>query len=389
MVVARVAATPATRDRTVDLVRVFGGGVVVAWHWSLSVTHRSSDGGFVMSSPIDAVPLAWMATWLLQVMPVFFLVGGFANLAAWDSAGRRTSGFLRRRLSRLLRPTALWLAVWALAETVLLVAVPGYRGVLDHGLIVVVPLWFLGAYLWVVLLVPLTAAAHRRAALPTISVLGAGVVAADLARFAVGLEAAGLVNSALVWVFVHQLGYFWRDGTLDRAGRRWVLTAGGLVGLVAMTALDAYPRSMVATPGSELSHMFPTTAAIAALGVFQLGVLLLLSPVLASWLQRRRVWKTVTALNVVIMTIYLWHMIALAVALALFEAAGLPLHSAPTAAWWAQRPLWLLVPGVVLVVLVTVFARVETAPLPARRRAPRPTDPVPAATCARRGCGRA
>ncbi|WP_275078473.1 hypothetical protein [Parafrankia soli] len=30
----------------------------------------------------------------------------------------------------------------------------------------------------------------------------------DLARFGTGMSVFGYVNSALVWVFVHQLGYF-------------------------------------------------------------------------------------------------------------------------------------------------------------------------------------
>lgn len=78
-----------------------------------------------MSNPIHAVPLAWLATLLLQVMPVFFLIGGFANLESWESAADHAGRFLRRRLRRLLRPTAAWLAVWAVAEAVLLFAVPG------------------------------------------------------------------------------------------------------------------------------------------------------------------------------------------------------------------------------------------------------------------------
>ncbi|MDQ3988837.1 MAG: acyltransferase, partial [Actinomycetota bacterium] len=284
-----VAATPASRDRTVDLLRAFSIGVVVVWHWVFAVTHRQ-DGEFVMSNPIADVPLAWLATWLLQVMPVFFLVGGFVNLAAWDRTEGGARPFLRRRLIRLLRPAAVFLAVWAVVEAVLLVAVPGYPGVVSYGLIVAVPLWFLAAYLGVVLLVPLTAAAHRRAAVPTVVLLGAAVVAVDLARFGAGLEVFGLVNSALVWVFVHQLGYLWRDGMVESLPRRWVLAAAGLTGLVVVAVLDVYPRSMVATVGDELSHMFPTTVGIATLAVFQLGVVLLLRPVLSSWLRRRRVW---------------------------------------------------------------------------------------------------
>ena len=78
----RVAATPAGRDRTVDLMRAVSIAVVVLWHWAGSVTHHR-DGEIVMPNPIDQVPLLWLATWVGQVMPVFFLVGGFANLAAW------------------------------------------------------------------------------------------------------------------------------------------------------------------------------------------------------------------------------------------------------------------------------------------------------------------
>jgi len=353
-----VAATPPSRDRTVDALRAVSIGVVVVWHWVLSVTHRA-DGELVMPNPIAQVPLGWLATWLLQVMPVFFLVGGYANLAAWEQGGRRTAPFLRRRLARLLGPAGVFVVVWAATEAVAR-AVPGYPGVLAYGLIVFIPLWYLVAYVGVVLLVPLTAAAHRRSALPTVVLMGGAVAVVDVLRFGAGLEAAGLANSALVWVFVHQLGYLWRDGVLDPPGRRWALAAAGLAGLAGVAALDVYPRSMVATVGDELSHMYPTTAGIAVLAVFQLGVVLLLRGGIASWTRRRRVWKAVVAVNAVVMTVFLWHMTAFLAAFVLVEAAGLPIHSTPTAEWWMQRPLWLVLPAVPLAALVAIFARAET-----------------------------
>jgi peptidoglycan/LPS O-acetylase OafA/YrhL len=355
------AATPPSRDRTVDALRAVSIGVVVVWHWVLSVTHRA-DGELVMPNPIAQVPLGWLATWLLQVMPVFFLVGGYANLAAWEQGERRAVPFLRRRLARLLCPAAVFAVVWAATEAVLLLAVPGYPGVLTYGLVVFVPLWYLAAYVGVVLLVPLTAAAHRRAAVPTVVLLGGAVAVVDVARFSAGVEAAGLVNSALVWLFVHQLGYMWRDGMLDPPGRHRTLAGAGLAGLAVVAALDVYPRSMVATVGDELSHMYPTTAGIAVLAVFQLGIVLLLRRSLASWTRRQWVWKSVVAVNAVVMTVFLWHMTALLAVFVLVEAAGFPIHSAPTAAWWIQRPLWLVLPAVPLAVLVAVFARAENAP---------------------------
>jgi peptidoglycan/LPS O-acetylase OafA/YrhL len=364
-----VEATPASRDRAVDFLRALAIGVVVVWHWALSVTHRT-DGRLVMPNPIDDVPLGWLATWLFQVLPVFFIVGGYANLAAWDSVRRRRGGagqFLGKRLARLLGPTAIFAGVWVVVEVALRLLVPGYRGVLEVALVVFVPLWFLAAYLWVVLLVPLTAAAHRRWGVLVVVALGAAVALADLARFAYGVAAFGYLNTALVWVFAHQLGYFWRDGRLQPARRRWTLALGGLGALVVITSLGVYPRSLVALQGQERSHLFPTTAGVAALAVFQTGVATLFAPAISSWLRRRGPWTAVMAINSVILTVFLWHMTALLVALLALERAGLQLGSEPTVGWWLQRPLWLVAPGVVLAGLVAVFARFE---LPRRRADP-------------------
>src|SRR3954466_6148012 len=135
----RVAATPTGRDRTVDLMRAVSIAVVVIWHWTGSVTHRR-DGEIVMPNPIDQVPLLWLATWVGQIMPVFFLVGGFANLAAWDRAAGSAGAFLRLRLTRLLRPTAVFLGIWAVLELVLLLVVPGHPGVLSYGRVIATPL---------------------------------------------------------------------------------------------------------------------------------------------------------------------------------------------------------------------------------------------------------
>jgi hypothetical protein len=128
-----------------------------------------------------------------------------------------------------------------------------------------------------------------------------------------------------------------------------------------------YLRSLVALQGQERSHLFPTTAGVAALAVFQTGVATLLAPAISSWLRRRGPWMAVMAINSVILTVFLWHMTALLVALLALERAGLELSSEPTVGWWLQRPLWLAVPGVVLAGLVAVFARFE---LPRHRADP-------------------
>ncbi|MBA2625694.1 MAG: acyltransferase family protein, partial [Acidimicrobiia bacterium] len=216
-----VDATPASRDRVVDALRALSIVVVVLWHWVLSVTHWNASGRLVMPNPVGDVPFLWLATWVLQVMPLFFVGGGVANLAAWERARERANvedatqrrgggagAFLRARLSRLGRPVGVFLAVGAAAEAV--ARAFGAPSLLDWGIVVLVPLWFLTAYGAVVALVPLTAAVHRRGGALTLVALGAGVVLADLGRFRFGIEWLGLATTAFVWVFAHQLGYFWR-----------------------------------------------------------------------------------------------------------------------------------------------------------------------------------
>lgn len=370
-----VAATPTGRNRVVDLVRAFSILVVVVWHWALSVNHlAAADRELRMPNPVEQVPYGWLATWLLQVMPIFFVVGGFSNLAGWEAQrrsdpdtppGRR---FLRQRVERLLRPTAVFVGVWAIAELALQLFLPDYQGVLTTAFAVFVPMWFLAAYLWVVLLVPVTARLHRRFGARVAVALGAAVGLVDVGRFALDLDWFGWVNTALVWVFAHQLGYFWRDGRLAARRRQLALTAGGLLALVVVTNIDVYPRSMVAQP-DELSHMYPTTVGVAALATFQLGVVLLAAQSLGRWLRNRRPWTVVVALNSVILTIFLWHMTALLLFVLTLDELDVDLFAEPTAAWWAQRPLWLVGPAMFLAPLVAVFARIEQGGRsPARQR---------------------
>lgn len=368
-----VDATPPDRDRYVDFLRALSIGVVVCWHWVLSVTHWD-NGSLTMPNPVGNVPLLWALTWLLQIMPIFFFVGGYANSATWDASQRNgdtLGSYYRRRLNRLYRPLVVFVLAWAAFEAIAHLAVPGYRGILQYGVVVFIPLWFLAVYTGVVLLTPLTASLHRSGRVLALVGLGSAIALADLARFHYGLEAFVYVNSALVWLFAHQLGYFYRDGTLTRIGRQGqaAIALGGFTALVLLTGSGLYPHSMVSVDRDPISNMFPTTACIAALTVFQVGVTMLIRPTVSRWLERRRTWRVVVLANSVAMTVFLWHMTALLIVIAGVAAVGLHPLSEPTSVWWLQRPLWLAVPGVVLAGFVAVFARVETGSVLGKRAA--------------------
>ncbi|MGH3742521.1 MAG: acyltransferase family protein, partial [Micromonosporaceae bacterium] len=342
---------------------------VVLWHWVFAVTHRH-HGVLVNPNPIEQVPGGWLLTWLFQVVPLFFIVGGYANLAAWDAVRRAGAGgrggarggagrFLRQRLRRLLLPALVFAAVWTLLDSAVRLANPGHPGVLSTVPVVFTPLWFIAAYLMVVLLTPVTAAAQRRHGWGVAAGLGAAVVAADIGRLGFGLEWCGAVNTVLVWIFAHQLGYLWRDGETAPLWRRAALACGGVAGVALATSLGPYPPSLVATPDQDMSHMLPTTAVIASLAVFQLGLSTLLAPALSAWLRRRGPWRAVVAANAVVLTVFLWHMTALLAVFLVVEQLGFTPYSTATWQWWLQRPFWLVAPAAALVPLVLAFAPVE------------------------------
>ena len=171
-------ATPATRDRYVDFLRAASIVAVVFGHWFISINHLERDI-YSTTSAVGLTSGMWLGTWLFQVMPVFFFVGGFSNLVTYDAFQRRgepTSAFVRSRLERLLRPSLVFLGFWLIVQVALHVFDVGgaagprlvgetrlLRGMyppaatLPFG-----PLWFLGFYIVVVCIAPATIWLHRR-----------------------------------------------------------------------------------------------------------------------------------------------------------------------------------------------------------------------------------
>ena len=76
---SRLAAqTPPQRNRYVDFLRAASICVVILGHWLL-VAPYLEDGQLVAADALSLIPWTRWLTWLLQVMPIFFLVGGFSN----------------------------------------------------------------------------------------------------------------------------------------------------------------------------------------------------------------------------------------------------------------------------------------------------------------------
>ncbi len=373
------AATPDSRDRYVDFLRAISIMVVVLGHWLIAAIYFR-QGKVSGVNALHVVPGLWVATWILQVMPVFFFVGGFSNFVTMQAVRRRGGGygeFISGRVARLMRPTTVFLAVW-----IPLTIAVDWLTTVDDGVLRIAtglltrPLWFIGIYMIMIAFAPMMVDLHLKFGVRVLGIMTAGVIAVDLAAIGLGLEDFAYLNFAFVWLLVHQLGFFYADGTLQRSPRFfWILTFSGLIALIALTASGVYSSSMVGMR-NERSNTNPPTVAIIALTCWQVGLVMLARPRVTRWLKSARPWAVVIGLNVVIMTMFLWHQTAMMIAVGVAYPLGFPQPQVGTASWWALRPVWIVVLSVVLAALVFTFGRFERD----RKKRTAPADaPAPGA----------
>ena len=365
------AQTPASRDRYVDFLRAFSITVVVIGHW-ISTVVLLGDNGIKVYNAVGAIPGTWVTTWVLQVMPLFFFVGGFSNLVSLDAFKRRgepVSAFLRTRAVRMLKPTSIFLGVWFFIFILLTLVFKVETQVAKASILVLGPPWFLSVYLIVTFVAPLMRELHRRYRVWILVILIVLTILVDILHFWVKIPAVRWANIAFVWFFVHQLGFFYADGSLTRAPKRAhiAMTLGSFGCLLVLTNIGVYPKSMVGTGLEQVSNMNPPTVCIVVLTCWLVGAAMLLRDPLNRWLARQRPWMTVILANSMIMTLYLWHLTAYAIAFMLFYLIGFGCKAVGTPLWWLQRLVWIVVSAIILMGILCIFARFER---PARRKKP-------------------
>jgi fucose 4-O-acetylase-like acetyltransferase len=320
-----VAATPSTRNRYVDLLRFVSIAVVVLGHWLIAVL-GFRDGTFEGRNLLELLPDAQFATWLFQVMPIFFLVGGYTNAISWESASRRGETYgqwLAARCARLLRPALVFVAFWTVLPMVA-VAIELPSGMaLTGGREVSLPLWFLSIYLVVVAAVPALLDLHRRFGARVLGGLVTATVATDVAHYGLDQPWAAVLNYGFVWLAVLELGFLWRDGKLTSSRwLPWSMLGFGFAIVAGLVGFFDYPVSMITLSHADRSNAFPPSLALLALGVAQTGAVLLLAPAANRWLLRPRAWFGVAFANSMIMTFYLWNMSAVVLAAVLVFPTG-------------------------------------------------------------------
>ena len=370
------AMAPPERNRWVDFLRALSILAVVIGHWLVAAPYVDNDGAVQGGHLLGILPWSQWLTWGFQVMPIFFLVGGYSNGVSWSAQLRRAEAgqtgvyrdWLASRVQRLITPVFPVLLLWAGLAFAMTLAGMDRANVRMATELALIPVWFLAVYLLVTSLTPLSLRAWKRFGFGSFFALVAAAIAVDWLTLMHGTPHLNFINFLLVWVGIHQLGYAWKDGAFAKPAIALVWFAMALVILFGLTVHGPYPIAMIGVPGAEITNSMPPTIALLTLGVMQAGLVLALEPVGRKMLDNANLWTATVLMNGMIMTVYLWHLTAFVLVLVLaWVMGGIGLDLFPgTAAWWWSRPIWFALYIAALLPMIGIFARHERVFLPIR-----------------------
>jgi fucose 4-O-acetylase-like acetyltransferase len=355
---------PAGRNRYADLLRVVAIGGVIYGHW-LVVSVTYAHGQLSGVDALDYIEWGRWVTWLFQVMPVFFLVGGYVNAQSWlahHARGETWTQWVRDRVLRLLWPTAVFLVVGELAVLVARAAGAPAGEVAEAGWLAAIQLWFLPAYMALIALTPVLVAAHRRWGLAVPAVMAAAAGLVDIVvRVGLAPHAIGYLNYVFVWGCIHQWGFGWQDRTLTSP--RWrtsVLAAAGAALLAGLLASRAFRVDMVGSGNTN-----PPSIALLAFAAVQSALVLAAEPRVSWLLSGERARRWIQRLNAQVMNAYLWHFVpVIIIVVAFYPTGAAPQPVIGSVQWWELRLAWW---GLLTVVLVPLVLGVTAAERPMLR----------------------
>lgn len=383
------------RDQAIDLLRFGCLVVVVVLHSLMSAAVLGPGGTVVPTVALSGTQGFAAASWFFQIMPLFFIIGGYAGITGWRrtrARGGTWTDYLRARLRRLVVPVAVLIGLAGIG-----LSVAGELGVspdllAEASLRIGQPLWFLAVYVGLTALVPVAVHFHETAPRRSLAVLAGAVIVVDGLVAITGVTGLGYLNFLFVWPLVQQLGFFYADA-LERPVHRpiaWLVLVTALLTLVGFVAAGVYSPNM-------LVNLNPPTGALVLLGVVQMCGLRLVHAALNRMLNaagenannstdeaafdprilRAQIWSRVIAWgNRFGMHVYLWHMSivivligglgALAQAVSFVPGASeLVLPEIGSSWWWASRLPWLIVVMVLSGLLAMVAERI---PFPSEQR---------------------
>ena len=304
----------------------------------------------------------WPLTWVLQLVPVFFLAGGHANLLAWRAA--EPSGgygdYLAGRIGWLLRPVLAFVTAWLVVPLSLELFGASDEAITAFGRIVLQPIWLLGLYVLVVAATPVMHRLHQAFPLVTPLVLVTVAVTIGVAgRGSVAAHAGGIVLALLF----QQAAFHYADGRLWRiSGPALLVTAlAGFLGLVALTTVGGHAKLLIAEP-TEYASFAPSLLGVLLIGLVQVCLVALPRERGARAFAVSPPARVLTVLRHAPMTAYLLYLCTMLLIAGVIAAASTASLPAAGVDWLTQprRLLALALIGVPTLLAFMLFERGET-----------------------------
>ncbi len=355
------AGTAPDRDRAVDVARLAALVVVMFGHCALLLATIDSSGLWI-GNVLGELPALAPVTWIVQVMPLFFLAGGAAGAYGWRE-GTRWGTWLFTRAQRLCRPVFWYLAFWAVGLVVAgMVLGPESADALGRESVAL--LWFLGIYVVVLAFVPaLTRLQTGRSVAIVVAALVVATAACDGIRFAVDTPMAGAANFFIVWLIPVVIGVAYARGLIGvRAAL--VVAASAFAGQVLLAVFGPYEVALVVTGTEHVSNVSPPTLLLALHCTWMSCLFVAVAGPVRRWAEHPRVWQVVAVGNGGAMTLYLWHIPAIAVATFSLHAIGLDAYDVHAQSFWALLALRALVFAVVMTAVFFLLSPLEHRRLP-------------------------
>ena len=250
------SAAKADRNRAVDFYRAVAMLTVAVGHWCAMAFTGESNGSIVGKNALELAPQMSWITWLLQVMPLFFVVGGFSSAVSLNShllAGRPGSSWVADRLRRMCAPTLVLATTWLVILAVSALT-PLRSLIFGAAAAAAIPLWFLSNYTIDTAIAPLVRPWFK--AHPGRVTAGAALC---FALFEIlhnqGVAVVGHLNWVLGWLLFQLLGFAWKDGLLGKVHHIAVLAVVMWSVAYALVKLGPWPQAMVHIPG--MTHSPP------------------------------------------------------------------------------------------------------------------------------------
>jgi hypothetical protein len=355
------ANTGASRDRAVDVIRIGALVVVMFGHCALLLATIDS-GGLRIGNLLGELPAIALITWVVQVMPLFFLAGGAAGAYSWR-AGTPWGTWLFTRAQRLCRPVFWYLAAWS-AGLVVARIILGADSADGLGRECVALLWFLGVYLVAVAFVPaLTRLQTGRGVAATVASLLVAAAALDAIRIATGAPMSAVPNFLIVWLIPVVIGVGYARGLIS-VRWAWAVAGAAFVAQVILAIIGPYDISLVVTGTERMSNVSPPTLLLALHCTWMSFAFVATASAIRRWAARPRVWQAVAVGNGGAMTLYLWHIPAIAVAAFTLNAFGLDAYDVHAQGFWAHLALRAIVFAAVMAVAFRLLSPLEHRRLP-------------------------